>query len=226
MPGLRSAISEPRFGPYLAFYGGREDLALRLYAWNATIADALWGPIGVVEVVVRNAIHGQLAERAGRPDWWEDKPLWSALLSREQRGVEDALTSLTSRGMGTPTGDDVVAAASLGLWTGLLSEGKPRDPLHNYEGNLWRPRLRRGFPNYVGSRKALFSELMEIKDIRNRVAHHEPVFKVNVYRIVGMVARVAGYVSADAEAFIRTNERVPAIADAKQAFVTRGETFI
>jgi len=225
-PGLRGVLSEPRLAPYLARYQGREDLALRLYAWNAALAAALWGPFGIVEVTVRNAIHARLADRTGRPDWWEDQRLWDQLLPNERRSVEDARSSLALRGNASPSADDVVAAANLGLWTGLLSEGQVRHPVHNYEANLWRPRLRAGFPNYTGSRKLLHSELMEIKNIRNRVAHHEPIFKVNLARIIDMIARVTGYVSTDTEAFVRAGERVTGLVAEQRAFVERGDTYL
>ncbi len=96
----------------------------------------------------RDAIHTQLAKRAARADWWEDQRLWDQLLPNERRGVEDARSGLALRGNASPSADDVVAAANLGLWTGLQS----RHPMHNYEANLWRPRLRAGLPNYTGSR--------------------------------------------------------------------------
>ena len=179
---VQRVLSPARFRPYLSNYPNRADLALRLYAWNSALSSALWGPLGILEVTLRNALHEQLAERTSRPDWWNDQRLWDVLLPSERRGIDEAKSSLALRGRAAPTADDVVAATSMGLWTGLLSEGRARHPLHNYEGNLWRPRLQKAFPLYNGSRKHLYSQLKELKDIRNRVAHHEPIFKVRLDR--------------------------------------------
>jgi hypothetical protein len=46
-------------------------MAIRLYAWNIEVSSAFWGPIGVLEVMLRNRIHNAL--RTGRSDrWWAD----------------------------------------------------------------------------------------------------------------------------------------------------------
>ncbi|WP_066518276.1 hypothetical protein [Curtobacterium ammoniigenes] len=175
---------------------------------------------------MRNALHEQLAERTSRPDWWNDQCLWDVLLPSERRGIDEAKSSLALRGRAAPTADDVVAATSMGLWTGLLSEGRARHPLHNYEGNLWRPRLQKAFPLYNGSRKHLHSQLKELKDIRNRVAHHEPIFKVRLDRIVDMVATIVGYFSHDAERYVREGERVTEVAGRKREFIAEGNAFL
>lgn len=40
VPSLRDVITKPRIAPYLAHYSEREDLALRLYAWNLELSIA------------------------------------------------------------------------------------------------------------------------------------------------------------------------------------------
>lgn len=34
------------------------------------MSSALWGPIHVLEIAVRNALHDKLVERTSRGDWW------------------------------------------------------------------------------------------------------------------------------------------------------------
>ena len=120
MPGLRAALSDARLRSYLAKYLGREDLAIRLYSWNIALSAAIWGPLGVVEVVVRNAIHGQLVARSGREDWWNDDRLRLQLLQRERRAIGDAVDTATRR-VREASADDVVAASNFGLWAGFPS---------------------------------------------------------------------------------------------------------
>lgn len=223
LTGLRGLIGHARFATYLAAYQDREDLALRLYSWNAALSSALWGPLGVVEVVVRNAMHAQLTERVGHPDWWTDQHLWEQLLNRQRDEVASSISTVTRR-IAHPSANDVVAASNFGLWVGLLSAGIPRDPMHSYETVLWQPRLRRAFPQYAGGRKQLHGELDAIRKLRNRVAHHEPIFRSNVSLVAETVARVAGYVSADAEEYIRGSETVTEILAAKREFIAEGST--
>jgi hypothetical protein len=44
LPSLPAMLSPPRFQTYLDTYPGRQDLALRLYAWNVEVTSAFWGP--------------------------------------------------------------------------------------------------------------------------------------------------------------------------------------
>jgi hypothetical protein len=220
--GLAGLIGPARLSTYLDAYQGREDLALRLYSWNAALSSALWGPLGVLEVIARNALHNQLVERTGRPDWWADPRLDAQLLPRERGAIADAVGTAGERNE-EPSADDVVAASGFGLWVGLLSEGVPRHPLHSYETALWQPRLRRAFPFYAGGRKQLHAELDSIRRTRNRVAHHEPIFRTNLPLLGDLLARIAGYVDPAAETYIRGSERLTAILDAKRAFIAAGE---
>ena len=180
-------------------------------------------PFGVLEVVLRNALHAQLVERTGRPDWWADPRSDAQLLPREREAVADAVATADDRHQ-EPSSDDVVAAAGFGLWVGLLSDGVPRHPLHSYETALWQPRLRRAFPHYAGGRKHLHAELDVIRKTRNRVAHHEPIFRTNLALLGDRIATVAGHVDAAAETYIRESERLTTVLAAKRAFIADGAT--
>lgn len=221
--GLPGVISKARLSTYLDRYPGREDLALRLYSWNIALTSALWGPFSVVEVAVRNAIHTQLEDRAGRSDWWGDPHLWSRLLDRQQQEISAAIDTAQRR-IDSPTTDDVVAGSSFGLWVGLLSAGIPRHPLLSYETTLWQPRLHRAFPHYQGGRRQLHGELDAIRKMRNRIAHHEPIFRSNIAFILDTAAKVVGYIDPDAEHYIRDSEQVSTVVAAKREFVALGQT--
>ena len=223
LKGLRNVLGDARFSTYLSMYSGREDLALRLYSWNAALSAALWGPLGVIEVGVRNAIDRQLVTRAKRADWWEDHQLWAVLLDRQRNEVNAAIGN-AARVSPVYSADDVVAASNFGLWVGLLSAGIPRDPLHSYETSLWQPTLKRAFPNYSGGRRQLHGELDAIRKLRNRVAHHEPIFRSNLVLAIDAIARVSGYLDADAEAYIRQSERVTEILALKREYIADGKT--
>jgi hypothetical protein len=57
-------------------HGGDLVRAIALYQWNAEVASAFWAVLGHVEVVVRNAMHEQLAawsvRRFGETRWYLD----------------------------------------------------------------------------------------------------------------------------------------------------------
>ena len=222
---LSAVFGGARLSTYDNVYPERPELVLRLYTWNSALSAALWGPLSILEVATRNAVHHQLSLRVQRDDWWEDARLTGVLLERERRALHEAVGT-ASRRKENPSADDVVAASGFGLWVGLLSAGVPRDPVRSYETSLWQPRLHRAFPHYRGGRKQLHAELDEIRNLRNRVAHHEPVFRTDLQRLLEAIARVAGYIDSHAEAYIRANERVSSIVAAKRDFVEHGRTFI
>jgi hypothetical protein len=68
--------------------GGNADIALRLYVWNIAVSSAFWGPLQVLEVVLRNALHDRLTARFSREDWWNAKSLTLTVV--HQRAVADA----------------------------------------------------------------------------------------------------------------------------------------
>jgi hypothetical protein len=72
---VHSALSLPRFVPYIAAASGDTDMAVRLYWWNIEISGAFYGPLHCLERGLRNALHRQLRTLFGRSDWWAGAPL-------------------------------------------------------------------------------------------------------------------------------------------------------
>ncbi len=72
---LISAFSTERMGPYLRLCGQDARRALALYDWNLHLSGAFQQSIGIVEIVVRNALASQLALKHGsRSGSWLDDP--------------------------------------------------------------------------------------------------------------------------------------------------------
>lgn len=216
--GLRGAISEPRFARYLSHCGGDEAAALRLYAWNIEVSAALWGPISVLEIMLRNAMHNQMKQ--GRSDEWWDL---TYLASKEQNAVERAIEKAREVTGYQPNADQVVGSTSFGLWVGLTGVGEARNPTFDYESKIWQPRLRHAFPLLGAVRKRqLHDELQRIKAMRNRIAHHESIFNAPHDEVLGLIVSVAGYVDADISAFIAATERVDLVVSRRAVALTDG----
>lgn len=224
LPALPGLLSAPRFERYSRRYAGRSDLAARLYAWNTELTTAFWGPVGCLEVFVRNAVHDSL-RRGRRDDWWNDPSV--RLLDRERRAVDDAVRTLNRRGEPDPSLDRVVAATSFGLWVGLTDGGVPRDPLWSYETTLWQPRIVHAFPG-LGHvrRKQLHRRLDEVRRFRNRLAHHEPIHEAPVEQIRDDLITIAGFIDPDAAALISGAHRIDAVLARKRTAVETGASVI
>ena len=216
---LEQLVSAPRFQTYLRYYRGDQQLASRLYAWNIEISSAFWGPLSILEVAVRNALHNTLAN--GRAEaWWE---LSETRLLNNDRAILDETIAKLERRISSPSPGQVVAALPFGFWTRLLDKGIPRDPLLSYETAFWQPRLVRAFPHGANlKRKVLFTELTQIREMRNRIAHHEPIFKMPLETIKTDISRIAGYVHVDATAIMNGCSRVATVLARKQSAITHG----
>lgn len=223
VPTLPAMISPPRFQTYLTRCHGNQAAALRLYAWNMELSSAYWGPLGILEVLLRNALHKQMTLRR-QADWWADPRVY--LQQRERDAMTRTVTKLVNAGNATPSSDDVVGASNFGFWVGLLDKGVPRDRHCDYHTVLWEPRLKHAFPN-LGSikRRQLHGDLDAIRKLRNRVAHHEPVFRTSD-RNIQQIVDVVGYMDTGVADFIAGTHRVYEVFDREDDAIRDGKCVI
>ncbi len=166
---LTRLLNADRLATYLRARRGNHDEALRLYAWNIEAASAFWGSFNVLEVALRNVIHSELSTLAGQDDWWNTQ---IGLHQFERHRVTDAITA-ARRAKGTAVvPGHVVAELSFGFWTGLLA--------NRYHQRLWVPALHAAFPHLICPRRELHRKQESLRKLRNRIAHHEPVFARNL----------------------------------------------
>mgnify|MGYP000846570720 FL=1 len=202
-PGAREAeltrlLNSDRLTTYLRACQGDQDRALRLYVWNIEVASAFWGSFNVLEVALRNVIHAELSALAGRDDWWNAQ---IGLHQFEQSRVADAIGAARQAKGAAALPGHVVAELSLGFWTGLLANG--------YHQRLWVPALHAAFPHLVGRRRELHRKLESLRKLRNRIAHHEPVFARNLTADHERLLGILGAISPVAVDWVKQNSRVP-----------------
>ena len=108
---------------------------------------AFYGPLQVLEVVLRNAMHERLAGRYGAA--WYDNP--EAGLDARSRARVAVAKSDVERDGHRPHPHRLGSALSFGFWVSLLGDGGcldvGRDCRADFETTLWRPALRRAFPH-------------------------------------------------------------------------------
>lgn len=147
------------------------------YFWNIALCQALYPSLGNLEVGVRNSIHTVLMAHFGQDDWYDVPNL---LQRREARQAQNAKTSIRNAGK-VITAGRVIASLRFGFWTSIqdsLYGNAPSGP------QLWRspnsPLLAESFPHAPVSirpyRGRVFARLDDIRLLRNRVFHYEPVY--------------------------------------------------
>jgi len=191
---IEEALSLERFGRYLTWAGGDRARALDLYALNTRLSEALYTPLQMLEVALRNRIHAVLSASV-QPRWFEAPGLLTVPHQNEQ--VAEALADL-ARERKEPTPGRVVAALTFSFWTTML--GTP------YE-NRWQTDLHRIGRREDGKglrRKDLSGPLTPIRLLRNRIAHHEPILAWDLPKHHDAMLRITGWLSPAAAAWCRT----------------------
>lgn len=174
-------LSAPRFNVYLEATAGDRRLALVLYEWNAAVSAAFQRDLAHLEVALRNAYDTAIVTNtaAGLPHWTADPyrlfPVrWRAARdgtridanrsprAQIERAVRDA-------GPSAPTGK-VIAELTFGFWR-YLSTAAHHHP-------LWIPSLHTAFAPGT-SRPAVDRPVGQLHQMRNRIAHHEPLLRRN-----------------------------------------------
>lgn len=160
---LSRILSDSRLAPYLRRTSGETD-AVALYLWNVSVSEALYPVLQFVEVSLRNRLHEAIGRFVGRR-WLSDGGF---LQRREQDAVQSACGQ-TARPPGN-IAEWIIPELSFGFWTGLL--GRACEP------RLWPSLLRTvfpGIPRRSRTRKAVARRFHDVRLLRNRVSHHEPV---------------------------------------------------
>lgn len=192
LTSLVEAISHPRLSNYRSFFSTVGDAqALGVYQWNEELSGALFRVISLVEVVLRNQFHKALGSRygvvgtAGSRDWYQHIGLNQ--LSRQK--IKEITHHKPHGGTWLPrvparSPDDVVSKLTFGFWPHLLDV--PADSLGN---NIpWDSIILDVLPGHrqrqrtywakQASKDAFFARMDLCNELRNRIAHHEPVWKL------------------------------------------------
>ncbi|MGV8497810.1 hypothetical protein [Pseudomonas aeruginosa] len=164
---LEKHFSPARLGRYRAARGGDVARAAADYSSNVLLSEAMVPLLNVLEIALRNGIHARLSRLYGRTDWWES---WvgDPAFSWQNKEVANAKAKLARRHE-AQTPDKVLAELTFGFWSSLFNT--------QFQTALWKD-LRLVFarcPKPQRQRHNISAALNQIRDLRNRVFHHEPL---------------------------------------------------
>lgn len=185
---LSIALSNPKISRFINNASPKTTLEVAtLYFHNLHLAQSLYTSIHIFELALRNNIHDALKSETGHDDWYDIPGL---LQAQQLNQLTDAKTKITNAGR-VLSPDQIVSELSMGFWVGLFNSA--------YEHALWRrysKALQRAFPRcpkYDRTRGNLSSKLNPIRDLRNRVFHHEPIyFQPNLQQVhmsIGIITK-------------------------------------
>ncbi len=193
---LEESFSLERFQRYVEWAEGSKENAFQLYALNTAISEALYTPLHILEVTLRNRLNMLLSRRFGET-WYDNEAIIFGNLKAKLQKARHDLTAEKYE----PTSGRIISVLTFGFWTGLLS------PHHE---DLWRSTLHEIARKEDGShfaRKAFTRNLTPIRVLRNRIAHHEPILYWNLCKHYKNIITLTKWLSPDAATWSQHHSR-------------------
>lgn len=186
---IKSCLSPERFAPYLVKAGHNQTYAFNLYLFNARLSKAFLFPLHVLEVSLRNQINSIFVDLYG-PDWTKKTAFRSNLSSQSLSALDTAISRAN-----TVNTDDVVATMTFDFWSNLF---RPE-----YDRSFWQTHMQTLLPNQITTRNNFQNIIKEVNHFRNRIAHHEPIHKMNLSLIHSQILDVIKWISNETYLWVK-----------------------
>lgn len=217
-------VGAARYARLLREVGGAQNLAHEVFLWNIRASGAALEALQVFELLLRNAIDAQMRSwndsLTGSPDWLlQPHPYLLKVLNMRDLEKARRRAAKIARDKARPAcHDDVLAQLSFGTWRYLLpSNSNPT------KRRLWTEATSKAFPNWPGAwnPESVVSRVASAHELRNRVAHLEPLHRHDLRKARRDMRSVAYAVGIDAARLFTQTERLLPVIDANP-FSARG----
>ena len=164
---LYKILTNQRLTPYKTALADTPEMVFTRYSWNIRLCESLYPSLHGLELAIRNSISNAASLMNGT-NWLQNN---SVLAPTEQAKVREAEAKLTKANKPISNGA-LVAELSFGFWNSLFDR--------RYDQVLWPKLLSTCFP-YIPkvsrTRTVISGRLSTIRSLRNRVFHHEPIWR-------------------------------------------------
>jgi Abi-like protein len=142
------------------------------YQWNLQLGESLLPALCYVEIGIRNGLNRAITLLFGQ-NWLLNSPQRLKLRQSDIEQIEGITKEILTEKQRSVTHDDIVAKLGFGFWGAFFQK--------SYDTILWQnpQAFATIFPNLQRSlrtRKYIAPKLHSIRFLRNRIAHHEPIF--------------------------------------------------
>ncbi len=214
---LRNALSAERLGAYARPEDTDEVESVARYLWNLALCSALQPALHTLEVTVRNhlfKISRKIVDETTLsfdkvPCWLDARP--SLLADRERQTVEQAKTTIGIRGSPMNEGR-LVSVLGFGFWVSLCK--RPYEQGRTAGPRLWPELATRGFPHLPKAKRTrsqIFHALDPLRDLRNRVSHHEAVWDRKLNRSHQEILETIAWINRDLAATLKAHSPLPTV---------------
>lgn len=201
---VRSALSPARFQTYELACNGDSSKALQLYAWNAEVSSSLLHPMHVVEVALRNAVADAIAAIHGN-NWPWNPGFERSLPNGPQYSPKKDLISARCQ----PSVGKVIPELKFAFWQRMFTS--------RHIGRIWTTELSQVMPNMDPTLSVLdrvdhlFNSIKQVRELRNRVAHHEPIFHRNLISDYDLMVQLVRYRCNHTANWLEANQTAKAL---------------
>lgn len=198
-------LSLDRWRTYQIAAGFHDDLAHRLYLWNAAVGQSFHFPLQSVEVALRNVTHQALTAEYGA-DWPSNQSCQAALGAYLNGEIQKTRQRHLRRYRQNAKTPQIVASLTLGFWVTVLRKGE-------FKGSLWRNQIRSAFP-LLGHRDDIADvakTATTIQDLRNRIFHQEPLIGRNLSADYSAILKMLGWICPETRSWTRQYSSVPRV---------------
>lgn len=211
---IKGTLSDARIGTYELVVGLGDPLktekAIKLYGWNAQISAAFFAPLHLCEVTIRNAIASVLEKLYG--ERWPWSSSFERSLPNPGRGYSARADLINSR-RGMTTAGKVIPELKFVFWQKMLTS--------RFDARLWNNHLLDAFPNHEQGttvhqlRSHLYQQLDEVRKLRNRIAHHEPILRRDLDGDFERISEVINYRCLTTSKWMQKNQLVTPLMSLK-----------
>jgi hypothetical protein len=204
-------LSVPRFSTYLVACGGNVVEALRLYHWNAQASAAFLFPLHVFEICTRNAASNAI-ESAYNVRWPWSPAFERSLPNPARPNFSPRFEIQNVRNKHISTGK-VIADIRFAFWVSMYTT--------RHTARLWTPYFRREYPNVPAATtvESALTRIHQVADsirgLRNRLAHHEPIFKRDLVSDYTSIMEVIGHRCVHTAGWLNRSQMVSSLLTLK-----------
>lgn len=194
---LKLSLSADRFQPFLQRGGFNEEYAFNLYLYNARLAKSFLYPLHILEVTLRNKISEIFTLLYGI-EWPKDESFKQQLTQESL----DALVKGIQRSKSDST-KNIVATLTFDFWSNLFRS--------DYDRSFWQSNMHLLLPNTIKSRHEFQQIVKKLNQFRNRVAHHEPIYHLDIALVHGDILDVIKWICLETHDWTKHHSTVNSI---------------
>lgn len=195
---VKVGLSSSRMSRYAQWSHGDMQNTLELYPLNMRLSESFYIPLNMLEIALRNKIDTVLTAKHGTL-WFTSPQL--IIVQTQQNMIKDVQEKTARKHKIPLSHDDYIAHLTFGFWTTLFSK--------TYE-NLWQVTLKdiARTTSGKGVRRQEISRLLDdIRNLRNRIAHYEPILHIDLNQRYNNIITLIEWLSPDAAIYTQKNSR-------------------